>query len=166
MTQEVRVAPEGYGTVTPWIIVRGCAEFLGYLKQAFGAEELARIPDERGKIGHAEARIGDSVVMTFDAGDDWPDTPAFMRLYVEDGDEVHRRAVAAGGVSVTEMTELFFGERAGRVRDPWGNIWWIHQRIAELSPEEMGRRAMDPAAGEAMRYVQDSLSSEMRSRKQ
>jgi PhnB protein len=117
----VRVIPEGYGTVTPWIIVRDCAGFLDYLKRAFGAEELARLPDESGKIGHAEARIGDSIVMTFDAGDDWPETPAFLRLYVEDGDAVHRQAVTAGGVSVTEMTDLFFGERAGRVRDPWGS---------------------------------------------
>jgi PhnB protein len=162
---EIRTVPEGYGTVTPWIIVRGCAEFLDYIKRAFGAEEIARLPDENGKIGHAEARIGDSIVMTFDAGDDWPDTPAFLRLYVADGDAVHRQAVEAGGVSVTEITELFFGERAGRVRDPWGNVWWIHQRVEEVGFEEMGRRASEPGNVAAMRYVQDSLKREMRGRR-
>jgi hypothetical protein len=103
--------------------------------------------------------------MTFDAGDDWPETPAFLRLYVQDGDAVQAQAIAAGGVAVTERTDLFFGERVGRVRDPWGNIWWIHQRVEEVSFDEMGRRAVDPAAGEAMRYVQNTLRNEMSSRK-
>jgi PhnB protein len=165
MASNVRTIPQGYGTVTPWIIVHGCAEFLDYLKRAFGAEEIARLPDEQGKIGHAEARIGDSIVMTFDAGDDWPPTPAFMRLYVSDGDAVQAQAVAAGGVAVTDRTDLFFGERVGRVRDPWGNIWWIHERTEEVGFEEIGRRASDPANLAAMRYVQESLRSEMASRK-
>jgi PhnB protein len=166
MTSDVRTIPEGYGTVTPWIIVRDCAGFLDYLKRAFNAEEIARLPDERGKIGHAEARIGHSIVMTFDAGDDWPTTPAFLRLYVEDGDAVQAQAIAAGGVAVTDRTDLFFGERVGRVKDPWGNLWWIHQRVEEVALEEMARRASDPASMAAMGYVQDSLRAEMSNRAQ
>lgn len=102
--------------------------------------------------------------MTFDAGDGWPETPAFLRLYVEEGDVVQAQAIAAGGTAVTERTDLFFGERVGRVKDPWVNIWWIHQRVEEVSFEEIGRRAAGPAAMAAMRYVQDLLRSEMSSR--
>ncbi|MFF5212971.1 VOC family protein [Streptosporangium sp. NPDC000396] len=164
MSTKVQPTPEGYGTVTPWIIVRGVDRFLGYLRDAFGAEEIARIYNEDGTIGHAEARIGDSMVMMFDAAKDWPDTPAFMRLYVEDGDAVYQRALAAGGAPVTEMTKLFFGDRVGRVRDPWGNIWWIQERMEDVSPEEMGRRLQDQAYTDAMRYLQGSLDRELSGR--
>jgi uncharacterized glyoxalase superfamily protein PhnB len=85
----VRPIPEGYSTITPWLIVRGAVQFLDYLKEVFGAEELARVYNEDGAIG-------DSVVMMFDAKEAWPDTPSFIRLYVEDGDAVYQRALAAG----------------------------------------------------------------------
>lgn len=100
--------PAGYGTVTPWIIVRGADRFLGFLKDAFGAIELARVYAEDGvTIGHAEARIGTSVVMMFDAEASWPDTPAFLRLYVEDSEATYARALAAGAAPVTAPTTLF-----------------------------------------------------------
>jgi uncharacterized glyoxalase superfamily protein PhnB len=98
-------------------------------------------------------RIGDSVVMMFDAKPDWPSTPAFLRLYVNDADAVHKQAVAAGGVSVTEVTHLYFGDKIGRVRDPLGNLWWIQTRIEGVSPEELERRLSDPAFTRAMDYV-------------
>ncbi|MCQ3973368.1 MAG: VOC family protein [Anaerolineae bacterium] len=157
----VRPMPEGYYTVRPWIIVRGAAQLLDYLKEAFGAEELARVYNEDGAIGHAEVRIGDSVVMMFDAKEAWPDTPSFIRLYVEDGDAVYQRALAAGGASVTEMTELFFGDRVGRVRDPFGNIWWIQTRLEDIASEEMARRAQEQPYIAAMQYVQSSLDREL-----
>jgi uncharacterized glyoxalase superfamily protein PhnB len=153
--------PEGYYTITPWIIVRGAAQLLDYLKEVFGAEELARVYNEDGAIGHAEVRIGDSVVMMFDAKEAWPDTPSFIRLYVEDGDAVYQRALAAGGASVTEMTELFFGDRVGRVRDPFGNIWWIQTRLEDVDPEEMARRPQEQPYIAAMQYVQSSLDREL-----
>jgi PhnB protein len=155
-TGTVRGVPAGYHTVTPWIISRDTARLPESLKEAFGAEELARVHGEDGTIGHAECRIGDSVVMAFDARDNWPDTPAFLRLYVEDGDAVHRGAVRAGAVSVTEMTDMFWGDRVGRVRDPLGNVWWIQTRIEDLTLEEMDRRAGEPKYIEAMRYVQSA----------
>jgi pimeloyl-ACP methyl ester carboxylesterase len=86
---EIRPVPEGYYTVTPWIISRDTAQLLDFVKEAFGAKEIARIHNEDGTIGHAEFRIGDSVVMAFDAKEEWPDTPGFLRLYVEDGDAVY-----------------------------------------------------------------------------
>ena len=86
---EIRPAPEGYHTVTPWIISRDTSQLLDFVREVFGAEEIARIHNEDGTIGHAEFRIGDSVVMAFDAKEEWPDTPSFIRLYVEDGDAVY-----------------------------------------------------------------------------
>ncbi len=150
----VRPIPEGYTAVTPWIISRDTARLLAFVEAAFGAEELARIPNEDGSIGHAEFRIGDAIVMGFDARPDWPDTPAFLRLYVDDGDAVHRRALAAGATSVTEMTEMPWGDRVGRVRDPLGNLWWIQTRIEEVGEDWMTARAREPTYVEAMRYVQ------------
>lgn len=152
----VKPVPEGYRTVTPWIISHDTAQLIDYVKEAFGAEEIARIVGEDGSIGHAEVRIGDSVVMMFDAKPDWPPTPGFLRLYVEDADAVHRQAVAAGGTSVTEVTHLFFGDRVGRVHDPLGNLWWIQTRVEDVSQEDMGRRLSDPVFTKAMEYVQSA----------
>jgi PhnB protein len=153
-TTHIDPVPEGYGTVTPWVISRDTARLIDFVTEAFGATELARVVMEDGTIGHAEVRIGDSVVMMFDARPDWPDTPAFLRLYVEDGDAVFRRALGAGATAVTELTELFWGDRVGRVRDPLGNVWWIQQRVAELTPEEIEQRMTEPRFVEAMDYVQ------------
>jgi uncharacterized glyoxalase superfamily protein PhnB len=157
-TGPARGVPQGYGTVTPWIISRDTALLIDFVKDAFGATELGRVPGPAGGIGHAEVRIGDSVVMMFDAHEGWPDTPAFMRLYVEDGDALHRQALAAGATSVTAMTSLFFGDRVGRIRDPLGNIWWIQTHVEDVSPAEMAERSQDPAAIEAMRYLEQSLA--------
>lgn len=152
----MQAVPEGYRTVTPWIISRDTAQLLAFAKSAFGAEELARVYGENGAIDHAEFRIGDSIVMAFDAKAEWPDTPSFLRLYVEDGDAVHQRALRAGAISVTEMTNLFFGDRVGRVRDPQGNLWWIHTRIEDVDAEEMAKRAEQKEYIDAMRYVQSA----------
>jgi uncharacterized glyoxalase superfamily protein PhnB len=152
----VKPVPEGYTTVTPWIISRDTARLIDYVTEAFGGAEIARVFNDDGSIGHAEIRIGDSVVMMFDAKPDWPPTPAFLRLYVADADAVHRQAVAAGGTSVTEVTHLFFGDRVGRVRDPLGNVWWIQAHIEDVSPQEMEQRLRDPAFTKAMEYVQSA----------
>ena len=154
--------PPGYGTVTPWLISADTARLIEFAEQAFGAVELARVPGPDGRIGHAEVRIGDSVVMMFDAPEGWPGTPGFARLYVGDGDGVYQRALDAGATSVTVMTDLFFGDRVGRVRDPLGNIWWIQQHVEDVDPAELARRPQDPVAAEALRYVEQSLASALR----
>jgi uncharacterized glyoxalase superfamily protein PhnB len=154
--QPVQPVPEGYATVTPWLISRETAQLIDYVTEAFDAEEIARVPGAGGRIEHAEVRIGDSVVMMFDTRPGWPPTPGFLRLYVADADAVHRRAVTAGGTSVTEVTHLFFGDRVGRVRDPLGNLWWIQAHIEDLTPQEMERRLRDPAFTKAMAYVQSA----------
>ncbi|PRX22924.1 VOC family protein [Actinoplanes italicus] len=150
----VQAIPQGYTTVTPWIISRDTAPVIDYLREAFGAEELGRVVDARGRIGHAEVRVGNAIVMLFDADPSWPSTPAFLRLYVEDARAVHARAVEAGGVSVSEVTHLAFGDLVGRVRDPFGNVWWIQTHIEDVTPEEMRRRLDDPHFTAAMAYMQ------------
>ncbi|MER7585948.1 VOC family protein [Micromonospora sp. NPDC127501] len=151
----MKVVPDGYHTVTPWIISPGrTGELIDFIVGVFDATELARMEVD-GWIGHAEVRIGDSVVMMFDKPQ-WPATPAFLRLYVADDAEVLRRAVERGANVVTEPTELFWGDRVSRFRDPLGNLWWIHQRVAEPTEEEMGRRLDDPEFTKAMEYVQSA----------
>ncbi len=149
--------PEGYHSVTPWVITRDTGRFIAFVTEAFGAIELARVVDEHGVIGHAEVRIGDLVVMGFDARPEWSDTPAFLRLYVDDADATYRRALEAGATSVTEVTHLYWGDRVGRIRDPLGNVWWIQARVEEVDDAEMGRRLGDPVWLDRMAYVQRSL---------
>ncbi len=152
----VNPIPGGYTTVTPWIIGRDTDGLLGFLKRAFDAEELGRVVGEDGKIEHAEARIGDAVVLAFDSRDDWLDTPAHLRLYVPDSEETQRRAIDAGATEVTRQTVLFFGDRVGRVRDPFGNLWWIQTRLEDLDEAELLRRAQLREYVEAMKYVQSA----------
>ena len=150
----VNPVPDGYTTVTPWIIGRDTAGLIDFLKRAFDAEELGRVVGDDGTIGHAEVRIGDAVVMAFDSLDDWVETPAYLRLYVPDSEETQRRAIEAGATEVTRQTVLFFGDRVGRVRDPFGNLWWIQTRLEDLDEAELARRAQLPEYVEAMNYVQ------------
>jgi PhnB protein len=156
--------PDGYGTVTPWVISPDTARLIDFTRDAFGAVELARVAGADGGIGHAEVRIGDSVVMMFDSRPGWPATPAFLRLYVPDADVAYERALAAGATSVTEVTGLFFGDRVGRVRDPLGNVWWIQAHVEDVDPAELARRPQEPAAAEALRYVETSFDTAMRQR--
>jgi len=149
----MKTIPDGYTAVTPWLISTDTAAELEFIRVAFDGEEIARVVGEDGRIGHAETRIGDAIVLLFDRPDGWPATPCFLRVYVADADETFRRAQAAGAVAVTEPTELFWGDKVGRVRDPLGNLWWIQQRVAELTPAEVEERAARPEFAAAMEYV-------------
>ena len=149
----VQGVPPGYHTVTPWVVSRDTAGLLAFVAAAFGAQELARVEVD-GAIGHAEFRIGDSVVMAFDARPGWPDTPAFLRLYVADAGATFRQALAAGATAVTEVTLMSWGDRVGRVRDPLGNLWWLQTRVEDLDAAEMARRAALPEFVAALEYVQ------------
>lgn len=149
----MKTIPDGYTTVTPWLISTDTARELDFIRDAFGGAELGRMTGEDGRIGHAETRIGDAMVLLFDAPDDWPPTPCFLRLYVDDADETFRRAQDAGAAPVTRPTELFWGDKVGRVRDPLGNLWWLQQRVAELTPEQIEERMTQPEFVAAMEYV-------------
>jgi PhnB protein len=137
----VKPIPDGYNTYTPYYVVEGAAEFLDFLKKAFGAEETVRMPGPGGRIGHAEVRIGTSMLMLADAS--LPEHPVRQfngMLYVNDADAVFKTAVAAGARSERQPENMFYGDRMGGVVDRWGNHWWIGTHVEDVSPEEMKRR--------------------------
>jgi uncharacterized glyoxalase superfamily protein PhnB len=155
--------PEGYNTVTPWIISSDSSKLIGFMKQAFNAKEKGDIVyNDDWAVAHAEALIGDSVVMLFDSYPNWPKTPGFVRLYVKDADKIYNQAIDAGARSVTKVTELFWGDRIGRVCDPFGNIWWIQSILSGLSYQDIQLRSKDPFMIKAMEYVQQSLIDELK----
>lgn len=141
----VKPIPEGYHTVTPYLTVDGAAKLLDFVKRTFDAEELFRMETPDGKIGHAEVRIGDSVVMLADAStsDQGQPMPGLLNVYVEDADATYRRALDAGATSVREPADQFYGDRSGGVRDACGNQWWIATHIEDVPPDEMERRAKE-----------------------
>jgi PhnB protein len=136
----VKPIPEGYHTVTPYLVVEGAARLLDFLKEAFGAQEVFRMPGKDGTVGHAEVRIGDSMIMLADAQADHSARPCMMCLYVEDVDATYQRAIAAGGTSIKEPADQFYGDRSGGVTDASGMQWWISTHIEDLTPEELMKR--------------------------
>ncbi len=137
-----RAIPEGYHTVTPYLIVRGAETTIDFFKKAFAAE-LAFEPMKRpdGLVMHAEVTIGDSHVMISDANEQHPPIQSMLHLYVPDVDAVYRRAVAAGGRPVMEPMDQFYGDRAGAVQDPAGNHWYIATHKEDVAPKELKKRA-------------------------
>ena len=144
----VKPVPEGYHTVTPYLIVNAGAKALDFYARAFGAIERLRI-DAGGKIGHAEITIGNSCVMLADEhpeiGALGPTTvggsPVSLHLYVEDVDAAVARAVAAGATLVRPVADQFYGDRVGGITDPFGHRWFIATHKEDLSSEEVQRRA-------------------------
>lgn len=137
----VKPIPEGYHTVTPYLVVPGVAKLIDFLEQAFGAQEKERHARPDGAIMHAEVKIGDSIVMMGEPMGEFKAIPAALYLYVEDVDAVYKRALEAGATSVMEPADQFYGDRNGGVKDPAGNLWWIATHIEDVSPEELARRA-------------------------
>jgi uncharacterized glyoxalase superfamily protein PhnB len=137
----VRPIPEGYHTVTPYLIVENAAALIDFMKQAFGAEERMRMPQPDGKIGHAEMSIGDSVIMLSDATSEFGTMPAMIHLYVDDTDSVYKTSLAAGAMSVREPADQFYGDRSAGIKDAFGNQWWLATHVEDVPPEEMEKRA-------------------------
>jgi len=136
----VKPIPEGYHAVTPFLVLKEAHRAIEFYKRAFGAEERFRMPTPDGKVAHAELQIGDSVVMLSEAIQE-PVTSASMYLYVPNVDAVCQRAVAAGAEAAMPPTDMFWGDRFGRVVDPFGVRWGIATHKEDLSPQEIGRRA-------------------------
>ena len=136
----VKPIPEGYHSVTPVLTVEGAAKLMEFLKRAFGAEELLRVPGPGGTIMHAEVRIRDSVVMLTDAVREAP-MPSSIFLYVDDADAVYETALKAGATSLAGPAEMFWGDRFARVKDPAGNLWGIATHVRDVPPEELQQRA-------------------------
>jgi PhnB protein len=154
---QVKPIPDGYNSVTPYLIIKGAADAIDFYKKAFGATERMRMAGPDGKIGHAEIIIGNSTIMLSDENLEIaarsPQTiggsPVSILLYVEDSDVFTSKAVAAGARVTRPVADQFYGDRAGTVADPFGFDWHIHTHVEDVSPEEMGRRAAAAAGAPA-----------------
>lgn len=144
----IKPIPDGYHTVTPYLIINGAAEAIDFYKRAFGATEILRMPDPKGRIGHAEIRVGDSVIMMADEHQEMGyrgprslgGTSVSILLYVDNVDTVFDRAIKAGAKSQRPVADQFYGDRMGTLEDPFGHVWTIGTHIEDVSPEEMQRR--------------------------
>ena len=144
----VRAIPDGYSSVTPYLIVNGAAQALDYYKMAFDAQELMRFPSPDGKIVHAEIQIGNSRVMLADEspqmGNNSPTTlggsGTGLMLYVDDADSTFERAVSGGAKVKQELKTQFYGDRNGTITDPFGHSWTIATHVEDVAPEELKRR--------------------------
>jgi PhnB protein len=149
MATATKPIPDGYHSATPYLMVKGAANAIDYYKRAFDATELFRMADEKGTIGHAEIRIGDSIIML---ADDQPGalchpprslggSSVGMMIYVSDVDTVFKRALEAGGKALRPLTNQFYGDRSGTLEDPYGHVWTVATHVEDVPPEELKRRA-------------------------
>jgi PhnB protein len=141
----VKAIPEGYHSVTPYIVVQGAAKALDFYARAFGAKEKFRLP-MGDIIGHAEIVIGDSHVMLADVMDDHKDprklggTPVSLMIYTSDADAMFKRAIAAGAKQLRPVENQFYGDRTGVLEDPFGHVWSIATHVEDVSDDEIRRR--------------------------
>ena len=144
-----KAIPDGYHSVTPYLIVNGAAKAMDFYKRAFGAVELMRMARPDGKIRHAEMRIGDSAIML---ADEHPEmgyrspqslggAAVSLMVYVERVDDVFGRAVAGGAKELQAIKDQFYGDRSGTLQDPFGHTWTVATHVEDVPPEEMRRRA-------------------------
>jgi len=141
----VKLVPDGYSTVTPYIMSKDPERLLEFLNKAFDAEEIELIRQSNGKIMHAQARIVDSIVMIGGADSKWPAESASLYLYLGDVDTTYANALAAGDESIMEPANQIYGDRMGGVKDPTGNTWWLATHFEDVSPEEMRQRLKERA---------------------
>lgn len=140
----VKPIPEGYHTVTPYLIVTGVGRVIDFAKQVFRAEVTERMEAPDGSILHAEIRIGDSRIMMGEAGGPWTPMPACLHLYVtDDVDALYQQALKAGAVSMKEPADQFYGDRSATVKDACGNLWSMNNHKEDVPPDEMQRRAAE-----------------------
>lgn len=149
MAGQVKPVPPGYHTATPYLTLSDAASAIDFYKRAFGATEIHRMLAPTGKIGHAEIKIGDSIIML---ADEWPGSPGRspqslggtatgLFLYVENVDTVFDTAVKAGAKAQQPPTDMFWGDRFGTLSDPFGHLWYLATHIEDVAPEEMEKRA-------------------------
>ena len=148
MSNPIKPIPQGYHSVTPYLIIDGAAKAVEFYKKAFGASEVMRVNQPDGRVGHAEIKIGDSIVML---ADEFPEidarSPKFyggtgvsLHIYVEDVDAMAKQAVAAGVKEVKPVKDQFYGDRTGTFQDPFGHVWHIATHKEEVSMEELQKR--------------------------
>jgi PhnB protein len=132
----VKPVPAGYHTVTPYLVVENASALIEFMIKVFGAQEVLRMPQEDGRIIHAEVRIGDSVVMMSDALNNNPPMPTVLHIYLEDTDSAFQRALDAGAIALREPEDQFYGDRTAGVQDVFGNQWWIATHIEDVPAGE------------------------------
>ena len=151
----VKPIPDGYHTVTPYLIVKGADKALDYYTRAFGAREVLRLPGPGGGVAHAEIQIGTSRIML---GDEMPEmgwrgpqsiggTPVSLMIYVENVNEAYPRALKAGGKELKPLQDQFYGDRTGTLADPFGHVWTIATHVRDVSEAEMKKAMESMAAG-------------------
>ena len=169
MTEKVKAIPTGYHSITPYLIISGAAQAIEFYTKAFGAVELFRMPTKDGKVGHAEIKIGDSVIMLADevgemgylSPQSLKGSPISLLLYVEDVDSVFQRAVDAGAEVKRALENQFYGDRMGTLADPFGHTWSLATHIEDVAPEEMKKR-MEAAGctGDATQHQEAAASQQ------
>jgi PhnB protein len=149
MPEKVKPIPDGYHSLTPYLVFNGAAKAIEFYKQAFGATEVFRMEGPDGRVGHAEIKIGNSHVML---ADEHPEmgarspqsiggSPISLMLYVEDVDAVVSQAVEAGAKVTRPVANQFYGDRTGGVEDPFGYAWYVATHVEDVPPEELQKRA-------------------------
>jgi PhnB protein len=144
----VKPIPEGYRSVTPYLIVKGAVRAIDFYKQAFGATEIMRFPGPNNTIVHAEIKIGDSVVMLSDSpvGGEFRDpqalggSPIGLMIYVPEVDKTFKDAVSLGAKQSRPVVDQFYGDRSGTLVDPFGHVWTVATHVEDVSPEQMQER--------------------------
>lgn len=149
MPNTVKPVPEGFHSITPSLVCKDAARAIEFYKKAFGAQERMRMPTPDGKIGHAELKIGDSIIFLSDEfpqmGALAPTSPSGcgLNLYVPEVDAVFNRAISAGATATMPVADMFWGDRYGKLNDPFGYQWGIATHIEDVAPEEMDRRSKE-----------------------
>ena len=151
---KVKPIPDGYHSVTPYLIIKGAADAIDFYKKAFGATELFRM-DHEGKVGHAELKIGDSPIMLADESTEMGykspttlgGTPVSIMIYVDDVDTIFKQAIGAGGEQQKAVQDQFYGDRSGTLKDPFGHVWHVATHVEDVSPQEMEKRMAAGAHG-------------------
>jgi uncharacterized glyoxalase superfamily protein PhnB len=133
--------PEGFSTITPFLVVDGAEAFLEFIEKAFDGETTIDMKSPNGQVMHATSQIGDSKIMIADAMPGFKAMPCMLYVYVENIDEVYKQALKAGGTSLREPVNEFYGDRSAGITDKWNNQWWIATHIEDVDEEEMYKRA-------------------------
>lgn len=144
----VKAIPDGYHSVTPYLIVNGAARAIDFYKMAFGATEIMRMPGPNGRVMHAELKIGDSVIMLADepesgehkSAQSLGGSPVSLMIYIPDVDKVFARALSAGAKQTRAVQDQFYGDRSGNLVDPFGHGWTVATHVEDVSADEMERR--------------------------
>jgi len=136
-----KAIPDGYHTVTPYLMVKDAGRFIEFMSSVFNAKVTEQLKRPDGGIGHTEMRVGDSVIMLSEAMGSHQPTPVMLYIYVDNVDTLFERAVRAGGEVVAKLEQQFYGDRAGGIKEPTGNTIWIATHVEDVAPDELKRRA-------------------------